>query len=50
MEDKRNLIEIIKVLCDAVSDLPCGCEACPYYDENENEKCEVEELIERIER
>lgn len=25
-------IGYIKVLCDAVSDQPCGCDACPYGD------------------
>ena len=46
MEDsKENLIEIIRILCDTVSDTPCGCEVCPYN--SDSDECEVEELINR---
>lgn len=32
---------IIGVLCDRISDMPCGCEFCPLYQENE-ELCDKE--------
>lgn len=35
-------IGYIKVLCDAVSDQPCGCDACPYGDTVDDDGiCEV---------
>ena len=44
--NEEKLVEIIEVLCDAVSDTPCGCEACPYN--TQSEECEVGELIEEL--
>lgn len=39
-------IGYIKVLCDAVSDQPCGCDACPYGDTVDDDGiCEVWKAI-----
>ena len=39
-------IEYIKVLCDAVSDQPCGCDVCPYGDTVDDDGiCEVMKAI-----
>lgn len=42
------LIEIINVLCDSVSDGPCGCDACPYVNTMRDEQCEVFDFIEKV--
>ena len=39
------LIGIIETLCDAVSDSPCGCDACPYVDTMNDGQCEVYDAI-----
>lgn len=39
-------IGYIKELCYAVSDTPCGCEACPYCDTmDDDEICDVMKAI-----
>jgi hypothetical protein len=39
-------IEYIKVLCDTVSDQPCGCDSCPYGDTfDDDEICDVMRAI-----
>jgi len=39
-------IGYIKTLCDAVSDQPCGCDACPYGDTfDDDEICDVMRAI-----
>lgn len=43
-DNERELIGIIKTLCDKVSDSPCGCDACPYV-ANADEHCEVYDVI-----
>lgn len=41
-------IGYIKVLCDAVSDQPCGCDACPYVDAADGDGiCDVMKAINR---
>lgn len=44
------LIKIINVLCDSVSDGPCGCDACPYVHTIQDEQCEVFDFIEKIKK
>jgi hypothetical protein len=41
----NELIGIIETLCDAVSDSPCGCDACPYVDTMNDGQCEVYDAI-----
>lgn len=43
--NERKLIDIIKTLCDAVGDSPCGCDACPYADTQNDGQCEVYDVI-----
>ena len=39
-------IGYIEVLCDAISDQPCGCEDCPYGDTvNSDGICDVMKAI-----
>lgn len=39
-------IGYIQDLCDAVSDQPCGCDACPYGDTVDSEGiCEIMKAI-----
>jgi hypothetical protein len=39
-------IGYIKTLCDAISDQPCGCDACPYGDTfDDDEICDVMRAI-----
>lgn len=45
---ERELIGIIEVLCDAISDTPCGCDACPYADSKIDEQCEVYDTIAKV--
>lgn len=47
-KNEEKLIEIIEVLCDAVSDSPCGCDACPYVDSKVDEQCEVYGFIGKV--
>lgn len=42
------LISIIETLCYAVSDSPCGCDACPYVDTMNDEQCEVYDVIAKV--
>lgn len=41
----NKLADIIENLCDRISDSPCGCDVCPYGDHEEDEGCEVYEII-----
>lgn len=41
----KKLVNTIDVLCNDVSDSPCGCDCCSYLDTiNEDECCEVHRL------
>ena len=40
----KSLDSIVKTLCEAVSDTPCGCDCCPYSETNDEEECEVGRL------
>lgn len=44
----NELIGIIEALCDAVSDSPCGCDACPYGDTMNDGQCEVYDAIAKV--
>ena len=45
-KNEEKLISVIQTLCDAILDNPCGCDACPYCEDEE--QCEVQNLIEEI--
>lgn len=45
--NEEKLISVIKTLCDAIVDAPCGCDTCPYGEYEE--QCEAHNLIEDIE-
>lgn len=41
-DNLKEIINIVEVLCDVVSDSPCGCDACPYVDtKRSSEDCEA---------
>lgn len=49
----EELIGIIETLCDGYRNMPCGCESCPYFDEDSIDEdgefsCEVEEILNMI--
>lgn len=44
--NEEKLIGVIKTLCDAISDGPCGCDACPYGEYEE--QCEAYNFIDDI--
>ena len=49
MTDKEKISELknlVEVLCDCISDLPSGCEACWLW---ENGACEKKALYEKME-
>lgn len=47
----KKIIDIAQTLCDAVGDMPCGCDACPYVDtKKDDEDCEVYQVISELER
>ena len=46
-KNEEKLISVIQTICDAILDNPCGCDACPYSEYEE--QCEVHNLIEEIE-
>lgn len=47
MQEKiKELMEATEVLCERLSDSPCGCDACPYGDYEE--QCHVYDVIGEI--
>lgn len=49
-ENESDLIGIIETLCDAVSDMPCGCDCCPYADTIVDCQCEVYDVISKVKK
>lgn len=50
-DNLKKIIDIVEVLCDAVSDGPCGCDACPYVDTITNdEDCEAISIKAKLEQ
>lgn len=48
-EDFNSIEEIVRTLCEATSDTPCGCDACPYIDQyDEDNGCWVYNELARI--
>ena len=45
-KNEEKLISVIQTLCDAIWDNPCGCDACPYSEYEE--QCGAHNLIEDI--
>lgn len=48
----KKAIEMLESLCDVISDMPCGCDCCPYEETMDDETggCEVYETIKKIKR
>ena len=50
--DINKLIDIAELLCESISDQPCGCEGCWLWQNREEEDlekpCELKELIKKI--
>lgn len=46
----EELIGIINDLCDIITDLPCGCEICPYNEEIDpyTGDCQAQKLIKNM--
>ena len=50
----KELIKIIETLCDAITDTPDKCDACPYFNPDEMDSngdfvCEVWRTLEKYE-
>lgn len=50
--DINRLIDIAELLCESISDQPCGCEGCWLWQDRKEEDlekpCELKELIKKI--
>ena len=50
--DINKLIDIAELLCESISDQPCGCEGCWLWQNRKEEDlekpCELKELIKKI--
>lgn len=50
--DINRLIDIAELLCESISDQPCGCEGCWLWQDRKEEdlekSCELKELIKKI--
>lgn len=51
-KDIDRLIDIAELLCESISDQPCGCEGCWLWQDKKEEDfekpCELKELIKKI--